>query len=155
MKLAPAGITVRAAHRRVLRRDARGPCLQGVPAGRAPPAASCPRSLADVPLDFGTLEAHGCFIGSAAVVVLSDRDDIRAVALNLMRFFADESCGQCTPCRCGTEKAVELMERPDWDVPLADRAERRDARRLDLRARPGGAEPAALRSCDTSRRTLR
>jgi formate dehydrogenase len=74
--------------------------------------------MADIPLDFGTLEAHGCFIGSAAIVVLSDRDDVKAVALNLMRFFAAESCGQCTPCRCGTEKAVQLMERPDWDQPL-------------------------------------
>jgi formate dehydrogenase beta subunit len=77
-----------------------------------------PASLADLPLDFGTLEPHGCFIGSAAVVVLSDMDNTRDVALNLMRFFEDESCGQCTPCRCGTEKAVTLMERPKWDEPL-------------------------------------
>src|SRR6476659_8753887 len=77
-----------------------------------------PASKADIPLDFGTLEAHGCFIGSAAVVVFSDRDDMKAVALNLMRFFEDESCGQCTPCRVGTEKAVRLMERPDWDEGL-------------------------------------
>ena len=68
--------------------------------------------MADIPLDFGTLEPHGCFIGSAAVIVLSDQDDMRAVALNLMQFFEDESCGQCTPCRGGTEKAVALMERP-------------------------------------------
>jgi formate dehydrogenase len=77
-----------------------------------------PASLGDLPLDFGTLEPHGCFIGSAAIVVLSDRDNMREVALNLMRFFEDESCGQCTPCRCGTEKAVELMARPHWDEPL-------------------------------------
>ena len=70
-----------------------------------------PASMADIPLDFGTLEPHGCFIGSAAVVVLSDQDDMKAVALNLMRFFEDESCGQCTPCRVGTEKAVTLMKR--------------------------------------------
>ena len=77
-----------------------------------------PASKADVPLDFGTLEAHGCFIGSAAIVVLSDRDDMRAVALNLMRFFEDESCGQCTPCRGGTEKVVRLLESDDWNIEL-------------------------------------
>src|SRR3546814_8936947 len=77
-----------------------------------------PARMGDIPLDFGTLEEHGCFIGSAAVVVLSDRDDMKAVILNLLRFFEDESCGQCTPCRVGTEKAVKLMERPDWDEPL-------------------------------------
>jgi NADH:ubiquinone oxidoreductase subunit F (NADH-binding) len=77
-----------------------------------------PAHLGDVPLDFGTLEPYGCFIGSAAVVVLSDHDDVRSIALNLMRFFADESCGQCTPCRLGTEKAAILMERDHWDEPL-------------------------------------
>ncbi len=76
--------------------------------------------MADLPLDFGTLEPHGCLIGSAAVVVLSDRDDMRAVALNLLRFFEDESCGQCTPCRVGTEKAVQLLSAPRWDVPLVE-----------------------------------
>ncbi len=69
-------------------------------------------------MDFGTLESHGAFIGSAAVIVLSDQDDIRDAALNLMRFFADESCGQCTPCRVGTEKAVALMQIADWDSAL-------------------------------------
>lgn len=77
-----------------------------------------PASLADEPLDFGTLEPHGCFIGSAAVVVFSDRDSAREIALNLLRFFEHESCGQCTPCRCGTEKAARLMEQPAWDLPL-------------------------------------
>ena len=77
-----------------------------------------PAHLADVPLDFGTLEPYGCFIGSAAVVVLSDQDNARDVALNLMRFFEDESCGQCSPCRCGTEKAVQLMHGERWDEPL-------------------------------------
>jgi formate dehydrogenase beta subunit len=72
----------------------------------------------DIPLDFGTLEEHGCAIGSAAVVVLSDQDDMRVVALNLLRFFEDESCGQCTPCRIGTEKAVALMKQPHWDEAL-------------------------------------
>jgi formate dehydrogenase len=77
-----------------------------------------PASLADVPLDFDTLQTHGCFIGSAAVIVLSRHDRARDAALNVMRFFADESCGQCTPCRVGTEKAVALMSQPKWDVPL-------------------------------------
>jgi NADH:ubiquinone oxidoreductase subunit F (NADH-binding) len=77
-----------------------------------------PASLADLPLDFGTLESHGCFIGSHAVVILSDKDDMKAVALNLMRFFEDESCGQCTPCRVGTEKAVKLMANGPWDEAL-------------------------------------
>jgi formate dehydrogenase len=77
-----------------------------------------PASMADLPLDFGTLEQYGCFVGSHAVVVLSDRDDTKAVALNLMRFFEDESCGQCTPCRVGTEKAVKLMRDGPWDEAL-------------------------------------
>ena len=79
-----------------------------------------PASMADEPLDFGTLEKYGCFVGSHAVVVLSDRDDIKAVALNLMRFFEDESCGQCTPCRVGTEKAAKLMAQGPWDAALLD-----------------------------------
>ena len=79
-----------------------------------------PASLGDIPLDFDTLNEHGCFIGSAAVIILSDQDSVRDVALNLMRFFADESCGQCTPCRVGTEKAVELMSRKRWDAPLLE-----------------------------------
>ncbi len=77
-----------------------------------------PASLDDLPLDFGTLEPYGCFIGSAAVVVLSDRDNMKSVALNLMRFFEDESCGQGTPCRVGTEKAVALLARDRWDPDL-------------------------------------
>ena len=79
-----------------------------------------PAHMADIPLDFGALERHGCFVGSHAVVILSDQDDLKQVARNLMRFFADESCGQCTPCRLGTEKAVALMEAPDWDGALLD-----------------------------------
>jgi len=79
-----------------------------------------PASLGDLPLDFGQLEKHGCFVGSHAVVILSDKDDMKAVALNLMRFFEDESCGQCTPCRAGTEKAVKLMDRPRWDAALLE-----------------------------------
>src|SRR5436309_523683 len=77
-----------------------------------------PASMGDIPLDFDTLQPHGCFIGSAAVIVLSQHDRARDAALNLMRFFADESCGQCTPCRVGTEKAVALMAAPQWNAPL-------------------------------------
>ncbi len=77
-----------------------------------------PATMADIPLDFGTLEKHGCFIGSAAVIVISDKDDLKMVARNLMRFFEDESCGQCTPCRAGTEKALKLMEAEHWDSDL-------------------------------------
>ncbi|MCG8546927.1 MAG: NADH-quinone oxidoreductase subunit F, partial [Alphaproteobacteria bacterium] len=79
-----------------------------------------PATMADEPLEFGMLEKHGSFVGSHAVVVLSDQDDMKAVALNLMRFFEDESCGQCTPCRTGTEKAVKLMSNGAWDKPLLD-----------------------------------
>ena len=74
-----------------------------------------PASKADIPLDFDTLQEHGCFIGSAAVIVLSDQDDLQAAAANLLAFFADESCGQCTPCRVGTEKMLTLLERNTWD----------------------------------------
>jgi NADH-quinone oxidoreductase subunit F len=70
-----------------------------------------PASKADIPMDFGTLESEGCFTGSGAVVVLSDKDDMKAVALNLLRFFEDESCGQCTPCREGTGWMWRVMER--------------------------------------------
>jgi formate dehydrogenase len=77
-----------------------------------------PASMADLPLDFGTLEPHGSFVGSHAVVILSDRDDMGAVAVNLLKFFEDESCGQCTPCRVGCEKAVKLMKQKRWDSAL-------------------------------------
>jgi formate dehydrogenase beta subunit len=77
-----------------------------------------PAYMADIPLDFGQLEKHGSFVGSHAVVILSDKDDMKAVALNLMKFFEDESCGQCTPCRNGTEKAVQLMSSGNWDPDL-------------------------------------
>ena len=79
-----------------------------------------PAALADLPLDFDTLQPHGCFIGSAAIIVLSDKDSARAAALNAMRFFAHESCGKCTPCRVGTQKAAGLMAQNDWDVPLLE-----------------------------------
>jgi formate dehydrogenase len=77
-----------------------------------------PASMGDLPLEFGMLEKYGCFVGSHAVVILSDRDNAKDAALNLMRFFEDESCGQCTPCRVGTEKAVKLMGQSRWDEPL-------------------------------------
>src|SRR5262249_9246244 len=77
-----------------------------------------PAYMANLPLDFGQLEKYGCFLGSHAVCYVSDKDDMKDVALNLMKFFEEESCGQCTPCRNGTEKAVKLMSRPDWDQSL-------------------------------------
>jgi formate dehydrogenase len=77
-----------------------------------------PADMADLPLDFGALEKYGCFVGSHAVVILSDRDPMRDVAVNLLRFFEAESCGQCTPCRVGCEKAAKLMSQPCWDTGL-------------------------------------
>ena len=80
-----------------------------------------PAALANVPLDFDTLQPHGgCFIGSAAIIVLSDKDSAKAAALNAMRFFSHESCGKCTPCRVGTQKAAGLMAQNHWDVPLLE-----------------------------------
>jgi formate dehydrogenase len=83
-----------------------------------PSSGLLPASMADIPLDFDTLQPHGTFIGSAAVVVLSDKDSAKAAALNMLRFFESESCGQCTPCRVGCEKAVKLMQAPKWDQAL-------------------------------------
>ena len=117
VKLAPAGITLRQLVDEFCGGMLEGHSLQAYLPGGAS-GGILPASMDDIPLDFGTLEKHGCFIGSAAVVVLSDKDDIKGAALNLMRFFEDESCGQCTPCRSGTEKAVKLMQRPDWDRAL-------------------------------------
>ncbi|MBP2314719.1 NAD(P)H-dependent oxidoreductase subunit E [Azospirillum soli] len=119
VKLAPAGITMRELIDEYCGGMAEGHTFIGYLPGGAS-GGILPASMDDVPLDFGTLEQHGCFIGSAAVVVLSDRDDMRKVVLNLMAFFEDESCGQCTPCRVGTEKAVALIKRPVWDEPLLD-----------------------------------
>ena len=117
VKLAPAGITMQ---------ELLDEYCGGMQDGHAfyaylPGGASggiLPAAMADIPLDFDTLQRYGCFIGSAAVVVLSDRDTARAAALNTLRFFRDESCGQCTPCRAGTAKAVALMEREVWDTAL-------------------------------------
>ena len=85
-----------------------------------PSSGILPASLSDVPLDFDTLQPHGSFIGSAAVVILSDHDQVRDAALNMLRFFEDESCGQCTPCRTGCSKAVQLMQAEQWDKPLLE-----------------------------------
>jgi formate dehydrogenase beta subunit len=117
--LAPAGITVRE-----LIAEYCGGMLPGHTFyGYLPGGASggiLPASMGDIPLDFDTLQPYGCFIGSAAVVVLSQHDRARDAALNLLEFFAEESCGQCTPCRVGTEKAVGLMAQTRWDKPLLD-----------------------------------
>jgi formate dehydrogenase len=117
VKLAPAGITVRELIEEYCGGMADGHSFKGYLPGGAS-GGILPASKGDIPLDFGTLESEGCFIGSAAVVVLSDKDDMREVALNLLRFFEDESCGQCTPCRVGTEKAVKLMKARHWDDSL-------------------------------------
>ncbi len=85
-----------------------------------PSSGLLPASIDSVPLDFDTLQPYGTFIGSAAVVVLSDKDKARDAALNMLRFFEDESCGQCTPCRVGCEKAVKLMEQKTWDTQLLE-----------------------------------
>ncbi|MCU9848854.1 NAD(P)H-dependent oxidoreductase subunit E [Defluviimonas sp. WL0024] len=85
-----------------------------------PSSGLLPASMADIPLDFDTLQPHGTFIGSAAVVVLSDKDSAKAAALNMLRFFESESCGQCTPCRVGCEKAVKLMQADKWDADLLE-----------------------------------
>ncbi|MFK7856184.1 MAG: NAD(P)H-dependent oxidoreductase subunit E [Granulosicoccus sp.] len=85
-----------------------------------PSAGILPASINDVPMDFDTLQPLGTFIGSAAIVILSDHDSVKDAALNMLRFFEDESCGQCTPCRVGCEKAVKLMEKDKWDKPLLD-----------------------------------
>ena len=117
--LAPAGITIKE-----LIDEYCGGMLDGHEFyGYFPGGASggiLPAALGDEPLDFDTLQPHGCFIGSAAVIVLSDQDRARAAALNVMRFFHHESCGQCTPCRVGTAKALNLMESEQWDTGLLE-----------------------------------
>jgi formate dehydrogenase len=117
VKLAPAGITARELIDEFCGGMQDGHSFKAYLPGGAS-GGILPAAMADLPLDFGTLEKYGCFVGSHAVVVLSDTDDIKAVALNLMKFFEDESCGQCTPCRVGTEKAVKLMTLGRWDEGL-------------------------------------
>jgi len=119
VKLAPAGVTARELIDEFCGGMADGHTFKGYLPGGAS-GGILPASMADIPLDFGTLEKHGCFVGSHAVVILSDRDDMKAVALNLIKFFEDESCGQCTPCRVGTEKAAQLMADGPWDAALLD-----------------------------------
>jgi NADH:ubiquinone oxidoreductase subunit F (NADH-binding)/NADH:ubiquinone oxidoreductase subunit E len=117
VKLAPAGLTIQ----ELIDEFCGGMSEGHTFAAYLPGGASggiLPASMNDIPLDFGTLEKYGCFIGSAAVIVLSEQDDVRGAALNLMRFFEDESCGQCTPCRVGTQKARVLMEQRVWDAEL-------------------------------------
>jgi NADH:ubiquinone oxidoreductase subunit F (NADH-binding)/NADH:ubiquinone oxidoreductase subunit E len=117
VKLAPAGLTIQQLIDEFCGGMAEGHTFAAYLPGGAS-GGILPASMNDIPLDFGTLEKYGCFIGSAAVVVLSQQDDVRQAALNLMRFFEDESCGQCTPCRSGTQKARMLMEQGDWDTAL-------------------------------------
>ena len=117
VKLAPAGITIQE-----LIDEYCGGMLEGhnfygyLPGGAS--GGILPASMNNIPLDFDTLQEFGCFIGSAAVVVFSDRDKARDVAHNVMRFFEHESCGQCTPCRVGTSKSAKLMLEEQWDAPL-------------------------------------
>ncbi len=117
VKLAPAGITIQE-----LIDEYCGGMLDGqtfyayLPGGAS--GGILPASMNSIPLDFDTLQPYGCFIGSAAVMILSDQDTATDVARNMMRFFHHESCGQCTPCRVGTAKAAHLMEQPKWDLPL-------------------------------------
>jgi len=117
--LAPAGITVRELIDEFAGGMQDGHTLYAYLPGGAS-GGILPASLGDIPLDFDTLQPYGCFIGSAAVIVLSQHDRARDAALNLLEFFAEESCGQCTPCRVGTQKAVGLMRKDAWDKPLLD-----------------------------------
>ena len=117
--LAPAGITVRELIDEYCGGMQEGHTFYGYLPGGAS-GGILPARLGDVPLDFDTLQPYGCFIGSAAVIVLSQHDRARDAALNLLEFFAEESCGQCTPCRVGTQKAVGLMRKPQWAKPLLD-----------------------------------
>jgi formate dehydrogenase beta subunit len=117
--LAPAGITLKELVDEYCGGMLPGHRLYGYLPGGAS-GGILPAALADLPLDFDTLQPHGCFIGSAAIVVLSEQDSAAAAAKNLMKFFKDESCGQCTPCRVGTAKALTLMEEKTWNQPLLE-----------------------------------
>jgi formate dehydrogenase len=117
--LAPAGITVKE-----LIAEYCGGMLRGhtfyayLPGGAS--GGILPASMGDIPLDFDTLNQYGCFIGSAAVIILSEQDKAAAAAKNIMKFFSHESCGQCTPCRVGTQKALNLMDKSTWDQSLLE-----------------------------------
>ena len=119
VKLAAAGITVNELIQEYCGGMAEGHEFKGYLPGGAS-GGFLPSTMGDLPLEFGQLEKHGSFVGSHAVVILSSADSMCDVALNLMRFFEDESCGQCTPCRVGTEKAVKLMERDEWNPALLE-----------------------------------
>ena len=119
VKLAPAGITARQLIDEYCDGMLPGHQFRAYLPGGAS-GGILPESKADLPLDFGSLAAEDCFVGSHAVVIISDQDDLRGLALNLMRFFEDESCGQCTPCRVGTEKAVALMQEKQWNRELLE-----------------------------------
>jgi formate dehydrogenase beta subunit len=114
VKLAPAGITLQELVDEYCGGMAEGHQLYAYLPGGAS-GGILPASMSNIPLDFDTLQPHGCFIGSAAVIVLGHKDRARDAALNVMRFFAEESCGQCTPCRVGTVKAAKLMAAQVWD----------------------------------------
>ena len=145
MKLAPAGITVRELIDEFCGGMADGHTFRAYLPGGAS-GGILPASMDDIPLDFGTLEKYGCFIGSAAIVVLSQADSVKGAALNLMRFFEDESCGQCTPCRVGTQKAALLDGAASRGTSeLLDELQPGHARCIDLRARSGGLESADIR----------
>ena len=117
MKLAPAGITVRQLIDEFCGGMKQGHTFYGYLPGGAS-GGILPASLGDIPLDFDTLQPYGCFIGSAAVIVLSSQDTAKAAARNMMRFFEHESCGQCTPCRVGTAKTNSIIAKEHWDTPL-------------------------------------
>jgi formate dehydrogenase len=117
--LAPAGITVKELIAEFCGGMLPGHAFYGYLPGGAS-GGILPAAMGDIPLDFDTLQAYGCFIGSAAIIILSQHDTAAAAARNLMKFFSDESCGQCTPCRVGTAKALRLIERPQWDGPLLE-----------------------------------
>src|SRR5262245_27623180 len=117
VKLAPAGITVRELIAEYCDGMLDGHTFYGYLPGGAS-GGILPATMEDIPLDFDTLNQYGCFIGSAAIVILSQQDTATDTARNLMKFFSEESCGQCTPCRVGTAKAVTLMEQRSWDQPL-------------------------------------
>jgi formate dehydrogenase len=117
VKIAPNGITLNELIAQYCGGMAAGHRLKAfLPGG--PSGGILPAAKADTPLGFGAFDAEGCFIGSGAIIVLSDRDDLRIVARNLLHFFAEESCGQCTPCRVGTEKLLALTAAPEWDAGL-------------------------------------
>ena len=117
VKLAPAGITARQLIEEFCGGMKEGHTFYGYLPGGAS-GGILPASMGDIPLDFDTLQPYGCFIGSAAVIVLSSQDTAKAAARNMMRFFEHESCGQCTPCRVGTAKTNALIAGDDWDKPL-------------------------------------